>query len=79
MSITFDLIEFLLLFQLAGKRVGIIGLGSIGMEVAKRLESFGCIILYNSKHKKASVSYPFYSSIVDLATTSDARVMLCTK
>ncbi|KAH1085929.1 hypothetical protein GYH30_017757 [Glycine max] len=63
--------------KLAGKRVGIIGLGSIGMEVAKRLESFGCIILYNSKHKKASVSYPFYSSMVDLATTCDALVLCC--
>lgn len=47
------------------------------MEVAKRLESFGCIILYNSKHKKASVSYPFYSSMVDLATTCDALVLCC--
>ena len=41
------------------------------------LESFGCIILYNSKHKKASVSYPFYSSMVDLATTCDALVCAC--
>lgn len=47
------------------------------MEVAKRLESFGCIILYNSKHQKASVSYPFYSSVVELATTCDALVLCC--
>ena len=40
-------------------------------------KSFGCIILYNSKHKKASVSYPFYSSMVDLATTCDALVLCC--
>nr|KYP76951.1 Glyoxylate reductase [Cajanus cajan] len=63
--------------KLSGKRIGIVGLGSIGMEVAKRLESFGCIISYNSKHKKANVSYPFYSSVVDLATTCDALVVCC--
>ncbi|WVZ16211.1 hypothetical protein V8G54_009193 [Vigna mungo] len=63
--------------KLSGKQVGIIGLGSIGMEVAKRLESFGCIIAYNSKHKKTAVSYPFYSSVVELATTCDVLVLCC--
>ncbi|KAK7390073.1 hypothetical protein VNO78_25372 [Psophocarpus tetragonolobus] len=63
--------------KLSGKRIGIIGLGSVGMEVAKRLGSFGCIILYNSKHKKATVSYPFYSSVVELATNCDALVVCC--
>lgn len=66
-----------MVFQLSGKRVGIIGLGNIGMEVAKRLECFGCIILYHSRHKKTHVSYPFYSSVVELATTSDALVVCC--
>ncbi|KOM47851.1 hypothetical protein LR48_Vigan07g155500 [Vigna angularis] len=67
----------LVLLQLSGKQVGIIGLGSIGMEVAKRLESFGCIISYNSKHKKTTVSYPFCSSVVELATTCDVLVLCC--
>ncbi|KAL9289872.1 hypothetical protein ACSQ67_024361 [Phaseolus vulgaris] len=63
--------------KLSGKQVGIVGLGSIGMEVAKRLECFGCIISYNSKHKKTRVSYPFYSSVVELATTCDVLVLCC--
>ena len=46
------------------------------MEVAKRLESFDCTILYHSRHQKA-VSYPFYSSVVELATTSNALVACC--
>ncbi|KAI9073913.1 hypothetical protein K1719_044125 [Acacia pycnantha] len=58
-------------FKLRGKRVGIVGLGSIGKETAKRLEAFGCIISYTSKNKKPLVSYPFYESILELASGSD--------
>ncbi|XP_052302981.1 glyoxylate/hydroxypyruvate reductase HPR3-like [Populus trichocarpa] len=37
---------------LGGKKVGIVGLGSIGQEAAKGLEHFGCNILNNSRTKK---------------------------
>ncbi|KAJ1414845.1 hypothetical protein SESBI_18520 [Sesbania bispinosa] len=63
--------------KLRGKRIGIVGLGNIGMEVAKRLEAFGCIILYLSRNKKPFISYPFYSNMVELAATSDAIVLCC--
>ncbi|XP_019447346.1 PREDICTED: glyoxylate/hydroxypyruvate reductase HPR3-like isoform X2 [Lupinus angustifolius] len=69
--------DFPLGYKISGKRVGIVGLGNIGMEVAKRMESFGCIILYHSRYQKSSVSYPFYSNIVDLATNSNALVVCC--
>ncbi|KAL2330421.1 hypothetical protein Fmac_018002 [Flemingia macrophylla] len=55
-------------FKLGGKRIGIVGLGSIGIQVAKRLEAFGCNIAYHSRNKKTFISYPFYSNIVELAT-----------
>ncbi|XP_034710045.1 glyoxylate/hydroxypyruvate reductase HPR3 [Vitis riparia] len=63
--------------KLGGKRVGIVGLGSIGLEVAKRLEAFGCIILYNSRRKKANISYPFYSNVCELAANSNALIICC--
>ncbi|KAJ7951033.1 Glyoxylate/hydroxypyruvate reductase hpr3-like protein [Quillaja saponaria] len=63
--------------KLGGKRVGIVGLGRIGLEVAKRLEAFGCIILYHSKKEKQFVSYPFYSNVVELAAKSNALVICC--
>ncbi|KAL1369039.1 hypothetical protein HN51_023167 [Arachis hypogaea] len=69
--------DFPLGYKISGKRIGIVGLGSIGMEVAKRLECFGCTILYHSKHKKSAVSYPFYNSVIDLAATSNALVLCC--
>lgn len=69
--------DFPLGSKLGGKRVGIVGLGSIGLEVAKRLEAFGCIILYNSRRKKANISYPFYSNVCELAANSNALIICC--
>lgn len=63
-------------FQLGGKRVGVVGLGNIGLQVAKRLEAFGCNILYNSRKKKP-VLYPFFSNVCELAANSDALVVCC--
>ncbi|KAK3429859.1 hypothetical protein EUGRSUZ_E01349, partial [Eucalyptus grandis] len=62
---------------LGGKRVGIVGLGRIGLEVAKRVEAFGCAISYNSREKKPHIPYPFYSNVRDLAANSDALVICC--
>nr|DAD48074.1 TPA_asm: hypothetical protein HUJ06_018011 [Nelumbo nucifera] len=64
-------------FKLGGKRVGIVGLGSIGSEIAKRLEAFGCSISYNSRRKKPSVSFPYYSNVYDLAADSDVLILSC--
>ncbi|KAK7260306.1 hypothetical protein RIF29_26253 [Crotalaria pallida] len=69
--------DFSLGSKLGGKKVGIVGLGKIGLEVAHRLEAFGCTILYYSRNIKPFVSYPFHSSVVDLATNSDVLVLCC--
>ncbi|OVA00172.1 D-isomer specific 2-hydroxyacid dehydrogenase [Macleaya cordata] len=69
--------EYPLGSKLGGKRVGIVGLGSIGSEVAKRLEAFGCVISYNSRKKKPSVPFPYYSNVIDLAANSDVLIISC--
>jgi hydroxypyruvate reductase 2 len=66
-----------LLFQLGGRKVGIVGLGSIGLEVGKRLEPFGCNILYSSRNKKSSVSYPYYSNVCELAANCEVLIICC--
>ncbi|KAK7349593.1 hypothetical protein VNO77_07076 [Canavalia gladiata] len=63
--------------KLTGKKVGIVGLGKIGLEVAQRLEVFGCIISYNCRNKKTLVSYPFYSNVVELAANSNVLILCC--
>ncbi|CAI0467131.1 unnamed protein product, partial [Linum tenue] len=62
---------------LRGKRIGIVGLGRIGYQVAKRLEAFGCSIAYNSRKAKPGVSYPFYQTVQELAAKSDALILCC--
>ncbi|XP_021280687.1 glyoxylate/hydroxypyruvate reductase HPR3-like [Herrania umbratica] len=63
--------------KLGGKRVGVVGLGGFGLAVAKRLEAFGCTVLYNSRTQKPSVPYPFYSTVFELAADSDALIICC--
>ncbi|GKU95389.1 hypothetical protein SLEP1_g8751 [Rubroshorea leprosula] len=64
-------------FKLGGKRVGIVGLGHIGSEIAKRLAAFGCNIAYNSRKQKPSVTFPFYANVRELAANSDVLVLCC--
>jgi glyoxylate/hydroxypyruvate reductase len=52
-------------------------LGSIGSLIAKRLEAFGCIINYNSRRAKDSVSYNCFPNVLDLASESDVLVVSC--
>ncbi|EES11740.1 glyoxylate/hydroxypyruvate reductase HPR3 isoform X2 [Sorghum bicolor] len=63
--------------KLSGKRVGIIGLGSIGSRIAKRLQAFGCAISYHSRAPKASVPYRYFPDVHALAADSDALIVAC--
>ncbi|XP_010559121.1 PREDICTED: glyoxylate/hydroxypyruvate reductase HPR3-like [Tarenaya hassleriana] len=63
--------------KLRGKRIGIVGLGSIGLETARRLEAFGCRLSYTSRTQKHSIPYRFYADTRDLAANSDALILCC--
>jgi glyoxylate/hydroxypyruvate reductase len=52
-------------------------LGNIGSLIAKRLEAFGCIVSYNSRRPKDSVSYNYFPNVHDLASQSDVLVVSC--
>ncbi|XP_031495948.1 glyoxylate/hydroxypyruvate reductase HPR3-like isoform X2 [Nymphaea colorata] len=63
--------------KVAGKRVGIVGLGRIGSATARRLQAFGCIISYTSRTMKPSVPFTFFTNVRDLAAQSDVLVLTC--
>ncbi len=58
---------------LAGKRVGIIGMGRIGKEVGLRLEPFGTAIAYFSRQQKP-LPWHYVPSLTELASTSDILI-----
>jgi lactate dehydrogenase-like 2-hydroxyacid dehydrogenase len=61
---------------LAGKTVGIVGLGRIGQDLARRLEAFGVTIAYTGPASK-SLPYAFYSSAIELAEVADVLILTC--
>jgi lactate dehydrogenase-like 2-hydroxyacid dehydrogenase len=58
--------------KVSGKRAGILGLGRIGLEVAKRLQGFGMEIAYSSRTPKPSADqWSYVADPVMLAAQSD--------
>ncbi|XVF74573.1 hypothetical protein PTKIN_Ptkin13bG0120600 [Pterospermum kingtungense] len=69
--------DYKLTTKFTGKRVGIIGLGRIGVAVAKRAEAFSCPISYYSRTEKPEIKYKYYPSVVELAANCDILVVAC--
>lgn len=69
----------LLTRKVAGKRVGILGMGRIGMAISKRAAAFGCHIAYHSRSPKRECppEYEYCGSPVELARASDFLVAVC--
>ncbi|KAJ3701036.1 hypothetical protein LUZ61_004741 [Rhynchospora tenuis] len=63
--------------KFSGKRVGILGLGRIGLAIAQRAEAFNCPISYHSRSKKHHPNYKYYPSALDLASNCDVLVVSC--
>ncbi|KAF7135865.1 hypothetical protein RHSIM_Rhsim08G0223100 [Rhododendron simsii] len=67
----------LCVFQFSGKTVGIIGLGRIGMAIAKRAEAFSCPVCYYSRSQKPDTKYKYFPSVVELASNCHILVVAC--
>ena len=58
--------------------MGIVGLGSIGSLVARRLAALGCRVAYHSRApKQPSCPYAFFPTARALAAASDVLVLSC--
>ncbi|KAJ1295648.1 hypothetical protein BS78_01G239000 [Paspalum vaginatum] len=69
--------HYALTTRFSGKRVGIIGLGRIGLAIAKRVEAFGCPVSYYQRTRQAYPTYTYLPTVVDLAANSDVLVVAC--
>lgn len=57
-------------------RVGIVGLGSIGMTIARRLAAFGSRVAYFGPTRKP-VDLPYHDDVASLAADSDLLILTC--
>ncbi|XP_068647262.1 glyoxylate/hydroxypyruvate/pyruvate reductase 2KGR [Aristolochia californica] len=69
--------DFQLTSKFSRKTVGIVGLGRIGLAIAKRAKAFDCPISYYSRTEKPDLHYKYYPSITALATDVDILVVAC--
>ncbi|MBV8083507.1 MAG: lactate dehydrogenase [Chloroflexi bacterium] len=63
------------LHELRGKRVGIVGLGLIGAEIAKRLQAFDAEVVYYQRHRAIDERGVRYLPFDELLSTSDVVVL----
>ena len=62
--------------KLAGRRVGILGLGRIGKAIAERVTALGMKVAYTGR-KPQNVAYEFIPTLEALAATADFLVVAC--
>jgi lactate dehydrogenase-like 2-hydroxyacid dehydrogenase len=61
--------------SLAGRHIGIVGLGAIGEGVARRAEAFGLRVAWWGPNEKPDAGWPRAESLLALAETSDILVV----
>ncbi|MEP0708767.1 2-hydroxyacid dehydrogenase [Parvibaculum sp.] len=59
---------------ITGRKIGVVGLGAIGLKIANRLAAFEAEIGYHNRSKK-DVSYPYFETVLDLAKWADTLVL----
>lgn len=57
-------------------RVGVVGLGTIGQEVVRRVQATGAQVAYFGPNQKP-VDIPYYDDLVALAAASDLLILTC--
>jgi len=61
--------------KLGGKVCGIVGLGGIGRDIAKRVEACGMSVAYFGPNRKADLPYRYYDSLVAMARDVDVLML----
>lgn len=62
--------------ELTGKTVGIMGLGRIGKEIARRLQVMKMNVVYNGRTEQKHEPFPYYADLKEMAAASDWLVVV---
>ena len=65
-----------LVTRVAGKKVGIVGMGRIGKAIAKRAAAFGCEIAYFTRNEHKDVAYAYQPDLIALADWADFLIVI---
>ncbi len=68
--------RFPLMHRVAGRRLGIYGLGAIGREAAKRAQGFDMPVGYHNR-RPADVPYRYFPTLRELAAWADVLLVAC--
>lgn len=60
---------------MTGGKLGILGLGAIGMEFAKRAKGFDLQIGYCNRNKRSDVDFRYFPNVMELATWADYLIV----
>jgi lactate dehydrogenase-like 2-hydroxyacid dehydrogenase len=61
--------------RLSGRRLGILGLGHIGREIARLAEAFAMPVAYHSRRIVEDVPYAYAPTVLDLARNADILIV----
>ncbi|MEW6630763.1 MAG: 2-hydroxyacid dehydrogenase [Pseudomonadota bacterium] len=59
---------------LRGRRVGVFGMGRIGLAIARRIEAFGLPVAYHNRRKVEGLAYEYHSTLKSLAEAVDTLI-----
>jgi len=60
---------------LRGRTAGILGLGRIGIAIARRLEAMGITVAYHNRTPRPAVPYRYYGSLIEMAARVDTLIV----
>jgi len=64
--------------RIAGRRLGLLGVGHLGQAIAGRAQAMGVSIRYAARRRRPEWSWPFHADPVSLAADSDMMIVCCT-
>lgn len=64
--------------SIAGRRLGLLGIGHLGRAIARRAEAMGVALRYSARSRRPDLPWPFHPDPVSLAADSDMMIVCCT-